>query len=124
MLFSQEHKQEARADTLSSTLVTSLEWKTMIIDLGSIKHMKPATVEFEMTNRSRKPVAITGVQVSCGCTAAEHSVDTLQPGASSKITVTYNAASLGAFKKIITVMTDASEPPYLLKIVGTVVADK
>ena len=54
--------------------------------------------EFEYRNEGDKPLIITKVKASCGCTATNYSKEPLLPGESSKIRATYNAHNPGAFQ--------------------------
>lgn len=99
----------------------SIQWKSVEMDLGEIKHNQPKTIEFEFVNTGTVPVLITGVQASCGCTATDYSKDPIAPGQSAKIKATYNAATVGSFKKTITVNTNAEEQPRTLYFKGTVI---
>ena len=97
-----------------------LVWKNEVIDLGNIPQNKPVKVEFGFTNKGNSAVIINQVTTSCGCTAADYARAPVSVNESSSITVTYNAASLGAFSKAITV-TFADNDSKVLYIKGTVI---
>src|SRR3954467_11924977 len=92
----------------------SIQWKKTTLNVGEIKQGIPKAVEFEFTNVSQVPVLLTQVQGSCGCTATAFSKEPVQPGKSSKITATYNAANLSNFNKTITVTTNTDTTPFVL----------
>ncbi len=100
----------------------SIQWKKPTLNVGEIKQGVPKAVEFEFTNVSQVPVLLTQVQGSCGCTATAFSKEPVQPGKSSTITATYNAANLGNFNKTVTVTTNTDTAPFVLTLQGTVVA--
>ncbi|MES2732065.1 MAG: DUF1573 domain-containing protein [Bacteroidota bacterium] len=100
-----------------------ITWKETTHLFGDIKQSVPATVEFEFTNVSKKPIVLTKVQGSCGCTATAYDKEPIQPGKSSKITATFNAANVGTFSKTVTVTTNADENTHTLTLQGTVVAN-
>lgn len=102
--------------------VSGISWKTNTIDLGKIEQSKPVTVEFEFTNPSMVPLIIMSVRPSCGCTAADYPKESVAPGKSAIIKITYNAASSGAFTKSISVTTNATEANSTLIIKGEVIA--
>ncbi|MFT3680672.1 MAG: DUF1573 domain-containing protein [Ferruginibacter sp.] len=106
--------------SFSSSNEAALTWKTETIDLGKIQHNKPMKVKFEFTNTSDAPVIISEVITSCGCTGADYSKAPIAAKASSAISVTYNAANVGAFSKTITVKLASDETKQLV-IKGTVV---
>ena len=100
---------------------TSIKWKNAEINLGEIIQNKPVNIDFEFTNTGETPVLITSVQASCGCTSSNYSKTPILPGESTKITATFNAAAKGAFKKTVTVITNAEETPKTLIFIGTVI---
>lgn len=79
-----------------------LSLKETEYDFGKIPQGKPVTHVFFFTNTGSTPLSLQNVQASCGCTTPEWSKDSIPAGASSKITVGYNAANEGAFTKSIT----------------------
>lgn len=103
---------------------SSLEWKTTEYDLGNIPQGVPVAVDFTFTNRSSQSIVITHVTVGCGCTATEFLREPVAPGKSSKISVRYNAAHPGIFRKTITVIDTSPEGGKVLYIKGNVVEKK
>ena len=95
-------------------------WKSEVIDLGEISQNQPKTINFEFMNTGKTVVVITNVKASCGCTATDYTKTPVQPNATAKVTVSYNAAAKGPFSKSITVTTNAEETPKVLTIKGTV----
>lgn len=100
---------------------SSLNWETTEYDLGDIPKGIPVTAEFLFTNTSSESVSITHVTVGCGCTVPEFSRESVAPGKSSKISVRYNAAHQGIFRKTITVIDSSPEGGKVLYIKGKVV---
>jgi hypothetical protein len=78
-------------------------------DFGKIPQGKPVTHVFTFTNTGTTPIKLDNVQASCGCTTPEWSKDEVAPGASSKITVGYNAAAEGPFTKLITLTYNGTQ---------------
>ena len=107
--------------SVSKKAGSAISWKSEELDLGNVPQGKPVSVFFEFKNTGTTPVFIESVQASCGCTAADYSKTPVLPGESTKITATYNAAAKGAFKKTITVKTNAEEMPRILAIKGVVI---
>jgi hypothetical protein len=103
----------------AQTQVTSVQDKTPVAevvalketeyDFGKIPQGKPVTHIFAFTNTGTTPLKLDNVQASCGCTTPEWSKDEVAPGASSKITVGYNAATDGPFTKFITVTYNGTQ---------------
>lgn len=111
-------KAEAAKIEIGTTPIT---WKSEQIDLGEIPQNKPKEIDFEFKNTGKTAVIITNVKASCGCTATDYTKTPIQPGASAKVTATYNAAAKGAFTKTVTVTTNAEETPKVLSFKGTVI---
>jgi hypothetical protein len=104
----------------SVTKLPGLKWEKTSIELGEISLNKPVEVSYKFINTSNAPLVISDVNTSCGCTAAKHSQEPVQPGESSMITVTYNAKNPGVFNKTITVNTSADAQPIMLTLSGEV----
>lgn len=84
-------------------------------DFGKIPQGKPVTTEFEITNTGSVPLKLDNVQASCGCTTPQWDHDNaIAPGATSKITVGYNAAAEGAFSKFITITYNGTESQQVI----------
>ncbi len=77
--------------------------KETSFDFGKIPQGRPVTHNFEVMNKSKKPLLIDNVEASCGCTTPEWSQDPIAPGASTQIKVGFNASSEGKFQKTITI---------------------
>lgn len=82
-----------------------LEFEKRVHDFGTIAE-EGGRVEavFEFKNTSNKPVTLTNVQASCGCTTPNWPKEPIAPGKKSYITATYNPAGRpGSFNKSITI---------------------
>lgn len=83
---------------------SSLKVNEELYDFGKIPQGKPVHHNFEIVNTGKTPMKLVTVQASCGCTTPEWEKDKeIAPGGKSSIKVGYNAASEGAFNKIITI---------------------
>ncbi|MDD2793270.1 MAG: DUF1573 domain-containing protein [Sediminibacterium sp.] len=91
---------------------------------GKIKKNVPATYTFTFTNNATKPVAIEFANAECGCTTPIYPKTAIARGKSGTIRVTYNAATVGTFKKNVDVKFAHSNQPYTLTIDGEVVEPK
>jgi len=89
-------------------------------DFGKIKQGTPVTHEFKFTNTGKVPMIITNVQASCGCTTPDWSKEPIAPGNKGFIKATYNAASVGAFNKAVTVTANIPNGSVQLFIKGEV----
>ena len=89
-------------------------------DFGTIVQGVPRTVIFTLQNTSDQPLILKKVKGSCGCTATSHTQEPIAPGASTEIEATYNAKSIGSFRKTVSVYTNLQDEPFVLAIKGTV----
>ncbi|MEI8193008.1 MAG: DUF1573 domain-containing protein [Flavobacteriia bacterium] len=78
---------------------------------------------FTFVNKSGKPLKITNVQTSCGCTTAEKPENVIPKNKKGKISVSYDTKRVGEFVKTITVSSDQTEP-VVLTIRGIVLPEK
>lgn len=95
------------------TVNDPLSLKELVHDFGKIIQGKPVTYVFELTNTGSTPFALESVHASCGCTTPEWSSEPIAPGATSKVTVGYNAAAVGVFDRSITLVYDGNKTKEL-----------
>ncbi|MEC3877634.1 DUF1573 domain-containing protein [Chryseobacterium salviniae] len=75
-------------------------------DYGNVKPSSDGIRFFTVTNTGDKPLILSNVKASCGCTTPEFSQDPIMPGKSAKIKVGYNTAINGGFNKMIEVFSN------------------
>jgi hypothetical protein len=78
-------------------------FNTETYDFGKIKQNTPPTAEFVVTNISSEPLIIETANPTCGCTISDYTKSPIAPGKTGTIKATYNAATLGAIHKTLTV---------------------
>ncbi len=88
---------------------------------GKIKHNEPVTYEFNFTNTSGSRLIIEDATAECGCTKPTYPMQPIQAGKGGKISVTYDAKTLGSFSKKITVKLVNDDNPVILTISGEVI---
>ena len=98
-----------------------IKMNTEKYDFGKIKQGVPVTTFFTITNTTDKPVVIENAWASCGCTTPEYSKEPIAPGASAKLKVGYNAASMGTFTKPVYIKLAGINDPKQVNIIGEVV---
>ncbi len=97
------------------------ETKDVVIDYGSIENGADGKRFFTFTNTGDKPLVISRIQTSCGCTTPEYSKEPVLPGEDGKIVVKYDTKREGPFHKSITVYSNAVQAERkVLKIKGNV----
>ena len=92
-------------------------------DFGIIEKGSKATVDFVFKNTGKKPLVLTNVRSSCGCTVPTWPKEPIKRKKSGVISVKYNSNIVGNFSKTITVYTNTAKSPIRLRIKGTVEAD-
>jgi hypothetical protein len=90
-----------------------LQLKENLHNFGKIPQGRPATYTFEIVNTGSVPLRLDNVQASCGCTTPVWSRDAIEPGATGKILVGYNAYSEGSFTKTVTIIYNTSRTKTL-----------
>ena len=78
-------------------------------EYGTVKTGSDGHRFFTVTNTGDKPLILSDVRASCGCTTPEWSKDPIMPKQSAKIKVGYNTALNGSFKKQIEVFSNDPE---------------
>lgn len=95
--------------------LTTLKVDKIAHDFGKILIGSENTCEFKVTNTGKKPLLISDVQASCGCTTPEKPEGPIQPGKSDVIKVGFKPNSKSIDNKPIskTVTITANTEPRL-----------
>ena len=91
-------------------------------DFGKVKQGTPVTATLKFTNVGDKPLILSAVEPTCGCTVADYTKTPIKKGATGTVSLTYNAAAIGQFTKDITIRSNATEAIKKVYIKGEVVA--
>lgn len=110
--------------SLSAWAQGSMQFEKRAHNFGQIKEEAgPVTYRFAFKNSGDKPLTISSVQTSCGCTAPQWSKEAVAPGAEGFVSATYDPRNRpGKFSKTIQVGLGAEQQPITLVIEGEVVA--
>ncbi|MBN2682501.1 MAG: DUF1573 domain-containing protein [Bacteroidales bacterium] len=90
---------------------------------GEIPRKADGLSVFTLKNTGQKPVVITNVQTSCGCTATNWPKEPIMPGKEKTIEVLYDTKRLGFFSKTINVYNNSKTSPIVLTIKGNVIKE-
>ncbi|WP_178986835.1 DUF1573 domain-containing protein [Winogradskyella helgolandensis] len=101
--------------------VAKIEFKTDVIDYGTIEKGADGVRVFEFTNTGDAPLVISNVKSTCGCTVPKKPDGPIMPGETGKIEVKYDTKRVNPIRKTITVFSNAETPTVALKIKGLVV---
>lgn len=94
------------------------------INCGQVVFKHPVKAEFKMKNSGDKPLLISDVKTSCGCTTVSYPKDAIAPGKTFSVSAVYDAKQLGHFQKEVGIYSNTSDEPLLLTLKGVVVAKK
>ncbi|MBD8017628.1 MULTISPECIES: DUF1573 domain-containing protein [Kaistella] len=90
-------------------------------DYGTVKAGSEGHRMFTVKNTGDKPLIISKVQASCGCTTPEWSQEPIMPGKTAQLKVGYDTKIVGPFAKIIEVYSnDPASSRSVINIKGTV----
>lgn len=107
--------------TVAFASAQTISFNTTTLDYGTVKPGSDGNRTFLVKNTGDKPLIISRVQPSCGCTTPDWSKDPIMPGKTGEIKVHYNTAGLGQFQKIIEVFSnDPSSGRSVIYIKGNV----
>jgi len=106
----------------AQTLEANISFDIEQHDFGKIEEADGSvTYNFEFTNTGSKPLIISQVRASCGCTSPNWSKEPVLPGKRGFVSATYNPKNRpGPFNKSITVTSNATTPTKILRIIGDV----
>ncbi|MCX6235918.1 MAG: DUF1573 domain-containing protein [Bacteroidetes bacterium] len=92
------------------------------MNFGKLKEGDVATIKFPFKNTGKRTLNIYSTKASCGCTKAETSVKTVEPGQSGVITVTFDSKrKKGEQSYHVTVISnDIKSPSKMIAIKGMV----
>lgn len=101
-----------------SSKYTTVRWLDTTKDFGIIQMGQKVKVTFVCKNTGSKPLYLSDVRPSCGCTLADYTKEPIAPNKSGKVTAEFdsNKSHPGKVRKTIYVHTNTknSLPPYLI----------
>jgi len=107
--------------TAQDKKVAKIEFKTDVIDYGTIEKGADGVRTFEFTNTGDAPLIISSVKSTCGCTVPKKPEGAIMPGETGEIQVKYDTNRVNPIRKTITVISNADTPTVALKIKGLVI---
>lgn len=110
--------QEAAVEASSGPVMTFEEVKH---EFGDIHQGDKVEHVFKFENTGNEPLIISDVRTTCGCTAPAWPRDPVIPGQTADIKVVFNSAGkMGRQNKIITIVSNATNPKNQISIVTNV----
>lgn len=99
----------------------TIEFENETIDYGTIKKGSNKERVFKFKNTGDKPLILSEVTASCGCTVPSFPKEPILPKRSAEIKVSYDTNRVGGFSKAITVMSnDPEKGRVVINIKGNV----
>ncbi|MBO7652065.1 MAG: DUF1573 domain-containing protein [Bacteroidales bacterium] len=124
--FSQENgakkEKKDKGQTENVEKRSSILFDKLVHDFGTMEKGGDASCVFSFKNVTKKPVTLTNVKTSCGCTAADWPKEPIAKKKKGSIKVKYDSNRVGKFTKTIKVFIEGNENPIQLEIRGTIVA--
>ena len=117
-----KNKSANTAQTVQSPSQDSIIFDKLEHDYGTIEKGGDGNCVFTFTNQGQKPLLLSNVRASCGCTVPQWPREPIAPGEQGEIKVKYNTNIAGTFNKSITVNSNAANSIVRLRIKGQVVA--
>lgn len=101
--------------------ITNYENNT--VDYGNVNKGSNGKRIIKIQNVGDKPLIISNINTSCGCTVPQWTTEPIAPGKKGEITVTYNTSNVGRFSRTITISSNDEKKPNLpVRIEGVVLA--
>ena len=116
--FSQSSNTSASVDIDAQGPIITFDVTTH--DYGTMTQNADGRFGFNFTNQGTEPLILSNVRSSCGCTVPQWPREPIAPGESSTIQVKYDTRRIGSFSKSITVYSNGSTQPVMLRIKGKV----
>ena len=105
--------------------VTTVQWLDSVQNFGKVTDGEKVMITFHFKNTGNKPLIISNVQASCGCTVPSRPEEPIAPGAEGKITAEFNSEGrVGKAAKNITVSANTKEGMTSLLFEGEVLPKK
>ena len=111
-------KEEAKRAKEAAGNVTSLEFDKLIHDFGDVESEVGNTTSFIVTNTGDKPLIISDVSTTCGCTTPKKPDGPIAPGKSDEIQVTFKSkpSQKNEIKKTVTITANTAERVHKVDI--------
>lgn len=97
---------------------TTVVSNNTIINLGKFDWRQEQKAIFTLTNTGNRPLVITDIVTTCGCTTVDYEKEPVRSGNNIGLRVHYKADHPEHFDKTITVYCNAATSPLKLRITG------
>ena len=117
--------KEQAAILNDSTNWTTVQWLDSVQNFGKVTDGEKVIISFHFKNTGNKPLIISNVQASCGCTVPSKPEEPIAPGKEGVITAEFNSAGrVGKASKYLNVTCNTKDQLINLLFEGEVLAKK
>lgn len=111
-------KEDAALEKERSANLTSLEFNKILHDFGDVEPEVENKTTFIVKNTGKKPLIISDVSASCGCTTPKKPEAPIAPGKSDEIQVTFKSkpGQKNEIVKTVTVTANTAEKVHKVDI--------
>ncbi|MDB0037795.1 DUF1573 domain-containing protein [bacterium] len=111
-------KEEAQRLKEKAANVTTLKFDKVFHDFGDVESEVKNITSFIVTNTGDKPLIISDVSTTCGCTTPKKPEKPIAPGKSDEIQVTFKSkpSQKNEIKKTVTITANTGEKVHKLDI--------
>jgi Protein of unknown function (DUF1573) len=108
---------------ISTVAQAQLAWEKTEIELNPPPGADSAVATFKFENKGAKPIHISAVRTSCGCTTAALAKNDVAPGEKGEIVATLKTGDrVGLQQKTVTVETDDPKQPQTVLTLKAMIA--
>jgi len=97
-----------------------MEFESLEVPYGEIDQHSEPLRNLAFTNTGTEPLVIKSARGSCGCTVPIWPKEPIMPGESANIEIRYATDRIGKFSKTVTITTNESGDPHVVKVHGNV----
>ncbi|NRA12510.1 MAG: DUF1573 domain-containing protein [Crocinitomicaceae bacterium] len=107
----ENYKKEAKAQADLESSYTTLKFDKMVHDFGTVKPDTDNFVQVTVTNTGNRPLIISDVSSTCGCTMPKKPEAPIAPGQTDIIEVKFHSkpGQLGEVSKTVSVTSNTKE---------------
>lgn len=111
-------KEEARRLKEKAGNITTLKFDKLVHDFGDVESQVENTTSFIVTNTGKKPLIISDVSTTCGCTTPKKPEGPIAPGKSDEIQVTFKSkpSQKNEITKTVTITANTAEKVHKVDI--------
>lgn len=104
-----EKMAEVKKDTIN---YTQIQWIDTLINIGTLKQGEKTMVTFTCKNIGNKPLLLTDVAPTCGCTVADYTKEAILPGKTGTVKANFDSKKFcGQINKTVNAYSNTTNRP-------------